>query len=124
MQSSILIVHTRGISNILFQAQPVDELLKSLRLILDLRALKRVRAFGEPPLLLAASVHCATRSAVKEARKQLLSWSNLDESDSTFQLGVTATAFGKGTQWTRHCTKILEMENGQQVKDLNHTSLS
>ncbi|CAK8538530.1 unnamed protein product [Lathyrus sativus] len=49
------------------------------------------KASGEPPLLLAASVHCATRSAVKEARKQVLSWSNLDESDSTFQLGVPAT---------------------------------
>ncbi|WJX64393.1 aryl-alcohol oxidase 3 [Trifolium repens] len=49
------------------------------------------KASGEPPLLLAASIHCATRSAVKEARKQLLSWSNLDESDSTFQLGVPAT---------------------------------
>jgi len=51
-----------------------------------------VAASGEPPLLLAASVHCATRSAVKEARKQLLSWSNLDDgSDSAFQLGVPAT---------------------------------
>ncbi|CAL5190349.1 unnamed protein product [Lathyrus oleraceus] len=49
------------------------------------------KASGEPPLLLAASVHCATRSAVKEARKQLHSWSNLDESDPTFQLGVPAT---------------------------------
>ncbi|CAK8538528.1 unnamed protein product [Lathyrus sativus] len=49
------------------------------------------KASGEPPLLLAASVHCATRAAVKEARKQLHSWSNLDESDSTFQLGVPAT---------------------------------
>lgn len=48
-------------------------------------------ASGEPPLLLAASIHCATRAAVKEARKQLLSWSNQDEEDSTFQLGVPAT---------------------------------
>ncbi|XP_050904044.1 abscisic-aldehyde oxidase isoform X2 [Lathyrus oleraceus] len=48
------------------------------------------KASGEPPLLLAASVHCATRAAIKEARKQLLSWSNLDESDSIFQLGVPA----------------------------------
>nr|GME04137.1 abscisic-aldehyde oxidase-like [Ipomoea batatas] len=30
------------------------------------------KASGEPPLLLAASVHCATRAAIKEARKQLL----------------------------------------------------
>jgi len=50
-----------------------------------------VAASGEPPLLLAASVHCATRAAIKEARKQLLSWSNLDEPDSTFQLPVPAT---------------------------------
>ncbi|XP_061338175.1 abscisic-aldehyde oxidase-like isoform X2 [Gastrolobium bilobum] len=49
------------------------------------------KASGEPPLLLAASVHCATRAAVKEARKQLLSWSNLDGPDSTFQLEVPAT---------------------------------
>ncbi|XP_057441558.1 abscisic-aldehyde oxidase-like isoform X2 [Lotus japonicus] len=49
------------------------------------------KASGEPPLLLAASVHCATRAAIKEARKQLLSWSNLDGPDSTFQLEVPAT---------------------------------
>jgi len=48
-------------------------------------------ASGEPPLLLAASVHCATRAAAKEAKKQLLSWSNLDGPDSTFQLKVPAT---------------------------------
>ncbi|KAK7300354.1 hypothetical protein RJT34_11198 [Clitoria ternatea] len=49
------------------------------------------KASGEPPLLLAASVHCATRAAVKEARKQLVSWSNLDGADSTFELEVPAT---------------------------------
>ncbi|KAI9082214.1 hypothetical protein K1719_035637 [Acacia pycnantha] len=50
------------------------------------------KASGEPPLLLASSVHCATRAAIKEARKQLLSWSNLDDSDFlTFQLEVPAT---------------------------------
>ncbi|KAL2665610.1 hypothetical protein AAZV13_02G232500 [Glycine max] len=49
------------------------------------------KASGEPPLLLAASVHCATRAAAKEAKKQLLSWSNLDGPDSTFQLKVPAT---------------------------------
>ncbi|WVY91568.1 hypothetical protein V8G54_037082 [Vigna mungo] len=48
------------------------------------------KASGEPPLVLAASIHCATRAAVKEARKQLLSWSNQDGADSTFQLGVPA----------------------------------
>jgi len=48
-------------------------------------------ASGEPPLVLASSIHCATRGAVKEARKQLLSWSNQDGADSTFELGVPAT---------------------------------
>lgn len=49
-------------------------------------------ASGEPPLLLAASVHCATRAAIKEARKQLKSWGSVvDGSDSTFQLEVPAT---------------------------------
>ncbi|OMO77104.1 Aldehyde oxidase/xanthine dehydrogenase, a/b hammerhead [Corchorus olitorius] len=46
---------------------------------------------GEPPLLLAVSVHCATRAAIKEAKRQLLSWSGRqNESDSTFQLEVPA----------------------------------
>ncbi|KAK3205524.1 hypothetical protein Dsin_019570 [Dipteronia sinensis] len=49
------------------------------------------KASGEPPLLLAVSVHCATRAAIKEARKQLLSWSGLDKSNSTFHLEVPAT---------------------------------
>ncbi|GAB4824565.1 aryl-alcohol oxidase 3 [Ancistrocladus abbreviatus] len=49
------------------------------------------KASGEPPLLLAASVHCATRAAIREARRQLLSWGGLDGSDSTFQLPVPAT---------------------------------
>ncbi|KAK7276559.1 hypothetical protein RIF29_17702 [Crotalaria pallida] len=52
------------------------------------------KASGEPPLVLAASIHCATGAAVKEARKQLLSWSNSnsdDGTDSTFQLEVPAT---------------------------------
>ncbi|GKE00509.1 abscisic aldehyde oxidase 3 [Tanacetum coccineum] len=51
------------------------------------------KASGEPPLLLSSSVHCATRAAIKEARKQLCSWKgvNLDGSESTFQLDVPAT---------------------------------
>ncbi|CAH2065523.1 unnamed protein product, partial [Thlaspi arvense] len=49
------------------------------------------KASGEPPLLLAASVHCATREAVKEARKQLRMWKGEDGSGSTFQLPVPAT---------------------------------
>ncbi|KAI3955448.1 hypothetical protein MKW98_018549 [Papaver atlanticum] len=54
------------------------------------------KASGEPPLLMAASVHCATRDAIKEARKQVLSWSGSESgpeasSYSTFQLEVPAT---------------------------------
>ncbi|KAI3791881.1 hypothetical protein L2E82_05745 [Cichorium intybus] len=49
------------------------------------------KASGEPPLLLAASVHCATRAAIKEARNQLHSWKKLDGYDSMFQLDVPAT---------------------------------
>ncbi|KAI6669715.1 hypothetical protein NL676_004600 [Syzygium grande] len=48
-------------------------------------------ASGEPPLLLSVSVYCAARAAIKEARKQLLSWSGHDESNPIFQLGVPAT---------------------------------
>ncbi|XP_028806105.1 indole-3-acetaldehyde oxidase-like [Neltuma alba] len=50
-----------------------------------------LKASGEPPLLLASSVHCAIRAAIKEARKQLHSWSNSDELDKPFQLDVPAT---------------------------------
>uniref|UniRef100_M4EZT2 indole-3-acetaldehyde oxidase n=1 Tax=Brassica campestris TaxID=3711 RepID=M4EZT2_BRACM len=53
------------------------------------------KASGEPPLLLAASVHCATRSAIREARKQSLSWNcndgNRDVSGVDFELPVPAT---------------------------------
>ncbi|XP_017982888.1 PREDICTED: indole-3-acetaldehyde oxidase [Theobroma cacao] len=49
------------------------------------------KASGEPPLTLAVSVHCATRAAIAEARQQLLSWSGLDGSNSTFQLEAPAT---------------------------------
>ncbi|CAN4123176.1 unnamed protein product [Withania somnifera] len=49
------------------------------------------KASGEPPLLLAASVHCATRAAVKAARKQLKLWGKLDGSDTEFYLAVPAT---------------------------------
>ncbi|XP_065638429.1 abscisic-aldehyde oxidase isoform X2 [Quercus suber] len=41
--------------------------------------------------VLSSKVHCATRAAIKEARKQLLSWSGKDECSSTFQLEVPAT---------------------------------
>ncbi|XP_073140258.1 abscisic-aldehyde oxidase-like [Henckelia pumila] len=49
------------------------------------------KASGEPPLLLAASVHCATRAAIKEARKQLKSWGAVEGIDTTFVLDVPAT---------------------------------
>ncbi|XP_010685491.1 abscisic-aldehyde oxidase isoform X2 [Beta vulgaris subsp. vulgaris] len=51
------------------------------------------KASGEPPMLLAASVHCATRAAIQEARKQLASWGglNVNEIDVPFQLSVPAT---------------------------------
>ncbi|XP_055833431.1 aldehyde oxidase 4-like [Solanum dulcamara] len=48
------------------------------------------KASGEPPLLLAATVHSATRAAIREARKQLKSWDKLVESDSKFYLDVPA----------------------------------
>ncbi|KAL9677700.1 hypothetical protein QQ045_005934 [Rhodiola kirilowii] len=50
------------------------------------------KASGEPPLLLSVSIHCATRAAVREARKQLASWHGIDEECATqFDLPVPAT---------------------------------
>ncbi|KAG0478776.1 hypothetical protein HPP92_013495 [Vanilla planifolia] len=49
------------------------------------------KASGEPPLLLAASVHCATREAIKAARTELLSSTASEESPLVFQLKVPAT---------------------------------
>ncbi|KAK1365995.1 indole-3-acetaldehyde oxidase-like [Heracleum sosnowskyi] len=37
------------------------------------------KASGELPLLLAASVHCAKRAAIKEARKQYHGWSRNEQ---------------------------------------------
>ncbi|XP_010521612.1 PREDICTED: abscisic-aldehyde oxidase-like isoform X2 [Tarenaya hassleriana] len=48
------------------------------------------KASGEPPLHLASSVHCAARSAIREARKQIFAW-NKDGSDPGFELPVPAT---------------------------------
>ncbi|XP_055817941.1 abscisic-aldehyde oxidase-like [Solanum dulcamara] len=48
------------------------------------------KASGEPPLLLAASVHCATRAAIKAAREQLTLWDKLDGSVSEFYLDIPA----------------------------------
>ena len=44
-------------------------------------------ASGEPPLLLAASVHCATREAIKAARLEFSS----EGSPLMFELEVPAT---------------------------------
>ncbi|XP_038720320.1 indole-3-acetaldehyde oxidase-like isoform X2 [Tripterygium wilfordii] len=50
------------------------------------------KASGEPPLLLASSVHCATRAAIRDARLQLLLWRGIEGSeDSDFQLPIPAT---------------------------------
>ncbi|CAN1179882.1 Aldehyde oxidase 4 [Linum perenne] len=49
------------------------------------------KASGEPPVLLAASIHSATREAIKEARKQLHSWGGLDSDHANFQLDAPAT---------------------------------
>ncbi|KAG4183336.1 hypothetical protein ERO13_A09G104100v2 [Gossypium hirsutum] len=50
------------------------------------------KASGEPPLTLAVSVHCTTRAAIREARRQLVSWSGPNEASSTLvQLEVPAT---------------------------------
>lgn len=49
------------------------------------------KASGEPPLVLAASVHCATREAIRAARAQLFSYTGSKESPLTFELEVPAT---------------------------------
>ncbi|KAL2239999.1 UNVERIFIED_CONTAM: Indole-3-acetaldehyde oxidase [Sesamum indicum] len=49
------------------------------------------KACGEPPLLMAVSVYCATRAAISEARKQLKSWGAVEGTDPTFLLDVPAT---------------------------------
>ncbi|CAN4120102.1 unnamed protein product [Withania somnifera] len=48
------------------------------------------KASGEPPLLLAASVHCATRAAINAAHEQLKLWDKFDGSVSEFYLDVPA----------------------------------
>ncbi|MCD7449396.1 aryl-alcohol oxidase 2 [Datura stramonium] len=53
--------------------------------------LRTKKASGEPPLLLAASVHCATRAGVKAAREHSnYIWGKLDGSVSEFYLDVPA----------------------------------
>ncbi|KAM3385868.1 hypothetical protein ACQJBY_009516 [Aegilops geniculata] len=48
------------------------------------------KASGEPPLLLAASVHCATRDAIAAARKELHCCGSGSSSPSFFELEVPA----------------------------------
>ncbi|XP_037477157.1 indole-3-acetaldehyde oxidase-like [Triticum dicoccoides] len=48
------------------------------------------KASGEPPLLLAASVHCATRDAIAAARKELHCCGSGPSSPSFFELEVPA----------------------------------
>ncbi|PKU64420.1 indole-3-acetaldehyde oxidase [Dendrobium catenatum] len=48
------------------------------------------KASGEPPLLLAASVHCATREAIKAARANIFT-NRSEEPNLVFQLQVPAT---------------------------------
>lgn len=49
------------------------------------------KASGEPPLLLAVSVHCATREAIRAARAELASYAGSDGPPLFFQLAVPAT---------------------------------
>ena len=49
-----------------------------------------VTASGEPPLLLAASVHCATRNAIAAARKEIYCSGSGSSSPPFFELEVPA----------------------------------
>ena len=48
-------------------------------------------ASGEPPLVLAASVHCAMRAAIRAARKEFAVCTGPANSTTTFQMNVPAT---------------------------------
>ncbi|CAN4080623.1 unnamed protein product [Withania somnifera] len=68
------------------------------------------KASGEPPLLLAASVHCATRAAIKATREQLNLWDKLDGSVSEFYLDIPAILPAVKTQCgLDYVEKYLEM---------------
>ncbi|KAF8659336.1 hypothetical protein HU200_058539 [Digitaria exilis] len=49
------------------------------------------KASGEPPLVLAASVHCAMREAIRAARKEFSVCTGPAKSTATFQMDVPAT---------------------------------
>jgi indole-3-acetaldehyde oxidase len=74
-----------------YKIPTVDTIPKQLNveLINSARDHKRVlssKASGEPPLLLAASVHCAMREAIRAARTEFSA-----DSPLTFQMDVPAT---------------------------------
>jgi xanthine dehydrogenase molybdopterin-binding subunit B len=50
-----------------------------------------VVASGEPPLLLASSVHCALREAIRAARTEFAACVGSKGSPLTFQMDVPAT---------------------------------
>ncbi|KAK4709431.1 hypothetical protein R3W88_030356 [Solanum pinnatisectum] len=61
-----------------------------IQCLLNINLITLFAASGELPLLLAASVHCATRATVKAAREQLKLWGNLYGSVSEFYLDIPA----------------------------------
>ncbi|PUZ36662.1 hypothetical protein GQ55_9G056100 [Panicum hallii var. hallii] len=66
----------------------------NVELINSARDQKRVlssKASGEPPLLLACSVHCAMREAIRAARKEFSVCTGPANSAITFQMDVPAT---------------------------------
>nr|CAB3492934.1 unnamed protein product [Digitaria exilis] len=66
----------------------------NVELINSARDQKRVlssKASGEPPLLLACSVHCAMREAIRAARKEFSVCTGPAKSATTFQMDVPAT---------------------------------
>ncbi|XP_006650706.2 probable aldehyde oxidase 2 [Oryza brachyantha] len=66
----------------------------NVELINSARDHKRVlssKASGEPPLLLASSVHCAMREAIRAARKEFATGAGAVGSALTFQMDVPAT---------------------------------
>ncbi|GJM96864.1 hypothetical protein PR202_ga13736 [Eleusine coracana subsp. coracana] len=57
----------------------------------DQRRVLSSKASGEPPLLLASSVHCAMREAIRAARKEFSVCTGPANSVTTFQMDVPAT---------------------------------
>nr|CAB3492933.1 unnamed protein product [Digitaria exilis] len=79
-----------------YKIPTVDTIPKQLNveLINSARDQKRVlssKASGEPPLLLACSVHCAMREAIRAARKEFSVCTGPENSTATFQMDVPAT---------------------------------